>query len=130
MSANRKVRRAARQIYRRCLVNGELDVDRARDVAAWIAASQRRGALPLLTDFQRLVRLNVDRHTAIVETAAPLAASLREDIAAGLTHRYGPSLEISFDGNPTLIGGIVIRVGSDVYDGSLRTRLAALQAHL
>jgi F-type H+-transporting ATPase subunit delta len=130
MSANRKVRRAARQLYRHCLVSGELDVDRARRVAGSIAQSTRRGALPLLTDFQRLVRLDVGRHTAIVESAAPLAASLREDVSSGLAYRYGTSLDISFEHNAALIGGMLIRVGSDVYDGSLRTRLAALQASL
>jgi F-type H+-transporting ATPase subunit delta len=130
MSVDKKVRRAARQLYRRCLVNGELDVDRVRRVAAWMATSQRRGALPLLTDFQRLVRLDRDRHTALVESATPLAASLREDIELGLAHRYGPGLDVSFEGNPALIGGMLIRVGSDVYDGSLRTRLAALESRL
>jgi len=40
---------------------------------------------------------------------------------------YGPGLNISFSQNATLIGGMRVKVGSDVYDGSVQARLAALQ---
>lgn len=130
MKPNRNVRRRARQLFRVCLVEGALDESRARQVAHRIAASRRRGALPLLSDFLRLVRLDRDRHTAVVESAAPLAAGLREGITADLARRYGPGLHASFEQNPALIGGMRIKVGSDVYDGSLRARLAALEARL
>lgn len=130
MKANRKVRRAARQLYRLCLVDGFLDEDRARQVAQRIAASRRRGALAILSDFQRLVRLDSDRHTALVESATPLVAGMREGIQTGLTRVYGPGLAASFKENPALIGGMRIKVGSDVYDDSVRARLAALEARL
>ena len=130
MQANRKVKRAARQLFRRCLVNGVLDEGRARQVAQSIAASRRRGALAILSDFQRLVRLDSDRHTALVESATPLVPDMREGIQAGLTRVYGPGVEATFAENPALIGGMRIKVGSDVYDDSVRARLAALQARL
>ena len=93
-------------------------------------ASRRRGALAILSDFQRLVRLDSDRHTALVESATPLVPDMREDIQAGLTRVYGPGLEATFAENPALIGGMRIKVGSDVYDDSVRARLAALEARL
>jgi F-type H+-transporting ATPase subunit delta len=46
---------------------------------------------------------------------------------AELEKTYGPGLNISFGVNPALIGGVRIKVGSDVYDGSVQARLAALQ---
>jgi F-type H+-transporting ATPase subunit delta len=130
MKANRKARRAARQLFRLCLVDGVLDPGRVRQVTQRIATSTRRGALPILSDFQRLVRLDRDQHTAVVESATPLADGVRGDIQAGLAHVYGPGLDASFEENPALIGGLRIKVGSDVYDGSVRTRLAALEARL
>ena len=130
MKANRKVRRAARQLYRLCLVDGRLDDGRVRQAAQHIAASKRRGSLAILTDFQRLVRLDSDRHTALVESATPLVAGTREGIQAGITRVYGPGLEATFAENPALIGGMRITVGSDVYDDSVRARLAALETHL
>ena len=84
----------------------------------------------LLSDFRRLVRLDHDRHTALVESAAPLSSGLRDSIQADLTRLYGPGLVASFVDNPALIGGLRIKVGSDVYDTSVRSRLAALEARL
>ena len=130
MKANRTVKRAARQLFRLCLVNGALDEGRARQVAERIAASRRRGALAILSDFQRLVRLDSDRHSAFVESATPLVPGMREGIQAGLTRVYGPGLEATFAENPALIGGMRIKVGSDVYDDSVRARLAALESRL
>ena len=130
MKANRKVRRAARQLYRLCLVDGRLDDGRVRQAAQHIAASKRRGSVAILMDLQRLVRLDRDRHTALVESATPLVAGTREGIQAGITRVYGPGLEATFAENPALIGGMRITVGSDVYDDTVRARLAALEASL
>ncbi len=52
-------------------------------------------------------------------------------MASGLVaHRTATDLETSFEQNAALIGGVRIKVGSDVYDGSVRARLAALEARL
>ena len=126
----RKVKRAARQLLRMCFVNGSLQRDRVRQVAERLAAAKRRGSLNVLSEFQRLVRLDRDRHTAVVETAAPLVPEVRADVQAGLARLYGDGLEASFEENPGLIGGMRIKVGSDVYDGSVRAKLAALEARL
>ena len=130
MKQSRKARRAARQLFRLCLVGGVLDHGRVRQVARMIAGSRRRGTLPILSGFQRLVRLERDRHTAVVETATPLDTGVRETVQAGLTRIYGRGLETSFGENPGLIGGLRIKVGSDVYDGTVRAKLAALAARL
>jgi F-type H+-transporting ATPase subunit delta len=86
--------------------------------------------LAVLSDLQRLVRLDRERHTAVVESAMSLSDDVREDVKAGLARIYGIGLETSFEHNPALIGGMRIRVGSDVYDGSVRSRLEALETRL
>jgi len=130
MKAKRKVQRAARQLFRLCLVAGVVDKARVRQVAQGLATSRRRGALAILSDFRRLVRLDANRHAAVVESATPLAAGARAGIAADLLRVYGLGLEASFVEDPALIGGMRITVGSDVYDDSVRARLAALEARL
>ena len=52
------------------------------------------------------------------------------DVQTSLARLYGSGLHTSFELNPRLIGGMRIRVGSDVYDASVRARLAALEARL
>jgi len=130
MTGKTKTGGTARKLFRLCVVDGVVDETRARQVARRLAASKRRGSAALLWDFQRLVRLDHDRHTAVVESATPLTASLREQISADLARIHGPGLHASFAQNPALIGGMRIKVGSDVYDGTLRARLAALAARL
>jgi F-type H+-transporting ATPase subunit delta len=56
-----------------------------------------------------------------------MPSDIRENVEAGLVKTYGPNISTSFVENPTLIGGMRIRVGSDVYDGSIKTALAALE---
>ena len=56
----------------------------------------------------------------MVESAVPLADRLRGEVQADLTHRYGPALKTSFVLNPALLGGMRIKVASQVYDGSVK----------
>ena len=127
MKPKMKARREARQLYRLCLVDDLLDAGRARWVGGRLASSKRRGAVAILSAFQRLVRLDHDRHTAVVESATELTGFLREGLHADLLRVYGPGLAATFQENPSLIGGMRIKVGSDVYDDSVRARLTALE---
>jgi F-type H+-transporting ATPase subunit delta len=128
MQTKKRATRAARQLYRLCLVNGALDEGRVRLVARRLAQSRRLVALPILGAVQRRVRLDLDRHTARIESATPLAGPLRDIVAQRLSVLYGPRLNISFRDNPALIAGMRIKVASHVYDGTIRARLNALAA--
>ena len=130
MKANRKLRRVARRLYRQSRVDGRQDAERVRMVAQRIAGSGRRGTLAILGDLLRRVRLDRDAHRAIVESATPLPDDMRNDVQSGLARVYGQGIETSFGINPRLIGGMRIQVGSDVYDASVRAKLAALEARL
>jgi len=127
MKTTRKARREATQLFRLCVVNGSLDEGRARQVVQQIIATRPRGYLAILSLFHRLVKLEIARHVAKVESARPLPADLQAKVQTRLAGAYGPGLSIAFADNPALLGGMRIRVGSDVYDGSLQARLAALE---
>ena len=127
MKTSKQTKRDAKRLFRTCLVNGLLDETRTRQVVQRIIESKRRGDLALLSYFRRLVKLEHARHTAEVESAVPVPADLRASIQAGLARAYGPGISASFVHNSKLIGGMRIKVGNDVYDGSVRARLAALE---
>ncbi len=127
MKVNRQTRRDARKLYRFCLENNELDSARAREVARQITASKHRGRVALLWEFHRLVRLESGRRTAEIASAVPLESDLREHITDDLQHLYGLRLQMRFVEKPELIGGVRVLVGSDVYDDSVRYRLAQLE---
>ena len=127
MKATKQARREATQLFRLCLVNGLLDEGRARQVVQHIIAAKPRGYLGTLSYFRRLVELDQARRTAKIESALTLPQELQARVQTGLARVYGQGLSISFAQNPALIGGMRLRVGSDVYDGSVQARLAALE---
>jgi len=127
MNTLKQVKRNAKHLFRRCHSNGSLDDELVRQVVRQILASRRRGYLALANEFERLIRLHQLRHTAEVESAAPLPSDLRANVQKTLFETYGPHLITSFKENSSLIGGMRIKVGSDVYNGSIKEGLAALE---
>ena len=127
MKTSKQARREAKQLFRLCQVNGMLDDNRVRRVVQSVLQSRRRGYLTVLRRFLQLVKLEYAMRTARVESAVPLPFDLQAGIRAGVERVYGPAIVTLFGRNPALIGGIRIRIGSDVYDGSLRSSLAALE---
>jgi F-type H+-transporting ATPase subunit delta len=123
----KQARRDAKQLFRSCAVNGVLDTQRARQAVDQVLALKPRGYVAILSHFQRLVKLDLDRRAARVESVAQLDAATEAGIRANLERRYGPGLNFTFSLNPGLLGGVRIQVGSDVIDGSVQSRLAALQ---
>ena len=128
MKTRKQAQREARQIFQLCLVDGSLDEARVRQVVSRLVDAKRPGTLPVLTRLQRLVRLDREKHSAEVESAAPLTAEAQAAIEAGVAKRFGRGVVTSFRDNPALIGGVRIKVGSNVYDDSIKGRLAALEA--
>ena len=126
MKISKRARRDGKQMFRSCVLNGLLDDNRVRQTVQQIIAQKPRGYLAILTHFQRLVKLDVARRTARIESAIQLPESLSTAIQANLARRYGPGLTVSFAQKQDLIGGLRVQVGSDVYDGSIRARLAEL----
>ena len=126
MKSGKQAKRDAKRLFRLCRVNDSLNEDSVRQVVEDILKSKRRGYLALAHEFERLVRLDRLRHEAQVESATSLPSDLRADVQASLVRTYGPELSTSFREDPSLIGGMRVRVASDVYDGSVKAGLAAL----
>jgi F-type H+-transporting ATPase subunit delta len=127
MKISKQALREARQLFRSCQVNGLLDENRLRQAVTQLVVRQPRGYVEILSRLHRLAKLAVEQHTARVESATPLPANLQADISNRIKTKYGAGLEILFSQNPALIGGLKIQVGSDLYDGSVKTRLAKLE---
>jgi F-type H+-transporting ATPase subunit delta len=127
---SKQARRDAKELFHVCHVNGVLDEAKVRQVVQKVISAKPRGYIAILSHFQRLVKLELDRRTARIESAVPLAAPQQTAIRSNLTRRYGEGLIFSFTEKPSLIGGLRVQIGSDVYDGSIEARLAGLEAGL
>src|SRR5882672_11312937 len=113
MKISKQARREAKQLFRSCLVGGLLDEGRALTAVRRVIQTKPRGFISILSQFERLVKLDVKRRSARVESATVLATDLQERLKAGLEKSYGAGLSFSFVQNPALIGGLRIAVGSD-----------------
>ena len=127
MKTSTQIKRQGKQLYRLCLVDGLLDETRARQVVQRVIAAHQRGYVAMLSHFQRLVRLYREAHTANIETAVQLPADLQATVENRLTNIYGQGIKTQFALKPALIGGMRIKVGSNVFDGSVQSELAALE---
>ncbi len=128
MKISKQSRRDAKTLFNVCRVNGVLDESRVRQAVTQVIEKQPRSYVGTLHMFKRLVKLDLDRRTARVENAVETTPAQMDAIKANLETKYGAGLNVSFWVNPDLIGGLRIKVGSDVYDGSVAGRLAALKS--
>lgn len=127
MKISKQSQREARQLFRSCRVNGLLDQNRVRHVMALLLEKKPRGYVAIISRLYRLVKLDLQQHQARVESTVPLSAKLQSDVINQIKKVYGSRVDIAFSQDQALIGGLRIQVGSDLYDGSVKTRLESLE---
>lgn len=116
----------ARRLYGLCQVNGELDDAKLRELVSKLITTQPRDYRAILAAIQLLTRLEMARREVLVESATELTTTESQRVSSDLAKDYGPNLNIQFKTNPELLGGLRIRVGDDVLDGSVQGRLDRL----
>ena len=126
MKVSKVAAATARRLFGLCQTSGRLDETKLRTVFARLIESKPRDYRAVLVALQRLTRLEADRRRVTVESAVALDDASRQRVIDGLAKAHGPNLTISYTVNPELIGGLRIRVGNDVLDGSVQGRLARL----
>jgi len=126
MKGSKQSRRDAKQLFKGCQVNGQLDEDRARKTVALLIEKKPRGYFGTLQELQRLVKLDVNSRSASVVSAVELTEGQKQNVRDSLGRMKGGDVAIEFSQNPDLIGGMRVNIGDDVYDGSMKTRLTRL----
>ena len=127
MKVSKDALRTARQVLRLTLRNGNVDLGTAKTIVDKVIADKPRNYLGILTACQRLLRLELEKRHAIVESATEVSDSERTTITADLQSRHGTDVTAEYRTNPELLGGIRVKLGSTVWDGSIRSRLEALR---
>ena len=127
MNISKQAQRDARQLLRSCMSDGLLDEGRVRQVMTLLLEKKPRGYVNILARLHRLVKLELARRTAKVESAVATTPDDQAEVKASLEKQYGPGLDIRYVVAPSLIGGMRIQIGSDLYDGSVKTRLENLE---
>lgn len=116
----------ARRLFGLCQTGGRFDETKLRTVISSLVDSKPRDYRAILVALQRLTRLEIERREVTIESAVELDAPSRQRVVAGLANQYGPDLIVQYQITPDLLGGLRIRVGNDVFDGSVKGRLERL----
>jgi F-type H+-transporting ATPase subunit delta len=130
MKLNKEVRQRSRKMLQASFTDGQLDPGRIASLVDSVIAEKSRNYIDVLKNYKRLLRLEVEKRHATIETASEVDPAIRSEIVANLKSKYGGDLASDFHVDPQLLGGMRIRVGSDVWDGSVRNRLERLQHEL
>ena len=128
MKISKTATAAARRLFGLCQTNGRFDEVKLRDVVTRLIDAKPRDFKAILAAIQRLTRLEMERRQVMVESAVEMDSATRERVVNGLAKQYGPDLVVQYQVTPTLLGGLCIRVGNDVFDGSVKGRLERLAA--
>jgi len=129
MKINKEIRQLSREMLRASFTDGQLDAGRTRSLVDSLIA-KKRNYIDVLKNYRRLLRLELEKRRARVETASELDSTTSSELVANLKKKYGSDLTAEFIVNPELLGGMRVRVGSDVWDGTVRNRLEQLERQL
>jgi F-type H+-transporting ATPase subunit delta len=130
MKLNKEIRQLSRKMLQASFTDGQLDPGRIASLVDSLIAQKPRNYIAVLKNYRRLLRLELENRQATIETASEVDPAIRSEIMANLKTKYGNDLAMEFQVDPALLGGMRIRVGSDVWDGSVRNRLQRLEQEL
>ena len=130
MKISKEARRFARELFTLSLSNGRLDAGKSKSLTDQLVAEKPRSYGQILREYARLVRLELERRHATIDSATALDGGEADKLRQDIVSRFGDDVTIEFRTNPELLGGLRIQVGSDVWDGTVSNRLHLLQQQL
>ncbi len=130
MKLNKEIRQLSRKMLQASFTDGQLDRGRISSLVDSLITQKPRNYIAVLKNYKRLLRLELEKRHATVETSNEVDPAIRSEIVANLKSKYGNHLSTEFHVDPRLLGGMRVRVGNDVWDGSVRNRLERLQHEL
>ena len=130
MKLNKEIRQLSREMLRASFTDAQLDNGKISALVQSLVTKKPRHYVDVLKHYKRLLRLEIEKRHARIESAMKLDPETSKQIVDRLKRKYGNDLTADFQVDPALLGGLRVRVGSDVWDGTLRNRLERLQQQL
>ena len=127
MKASKDALRTARGLFRASFVGEKLDQSRVKKIVDKLSSEKPRDYLAILHSFGRMIRLELDKSHAVIESATKLDDAMRDKILSDLKKKYGDDLTSEFKEDESLLGGLRVKVGSDVWDGTVKARIGRLE---
>ncbi|YCM43010.1 F0F1 ATP synthase subunit delta [Verrucomicrobiaceae bacterium 227] len=126
MKVSKVAQSTARRIFRLCSQNGKMNEEHLRLAITKLTEEKPRDYRGMLQALRRLIRAELAEKQVTVESATALDEATSGALQTSLRQKYGDDLNFDFKTNPELLGGLRVRVGNDVFDGSVKARLQRL----
>ena len=130
MKISKEARKLSKKLFLSSFSDGRLDEAKVRTIAQTVIDKKPRKYTDILKNYQRLIRVEVAKRHAVIESATDLAGDMRQQLLGTLRSKYGQELTTEFKVSPELIGGLRVKIASDVWDSSVRGRLSRLESNL
>ncbi|MFD9794048.1 F0F1 ATP synthase subunit delta [Streptomyces sp. NPDC059070] len=120
---NRAASASAKGELLRSLLDGKANPATARLVARLVTKPRGRSLEAGLESLSKLAAERRERMVAVVTSAVPLTDVQKQRLGAALAKVYGRQMHLNLDVDPAVLGGITVRVGDEVIDGTVAQRL-------
>ncbi|WP_329401768.1 F0F1 ATP synthase subunit delta [Streptomyces melanogenes] len=120
---NRAATTAAKGELLGSLLGGKANAVTERLVTRLVTKPRGRSLEAGLESLSKLAAERRDRMVAVVTSAVPLTDVQKQRLGAALAKVYGRQMHLNLDVDPTVLGGISVRVGDEVIDGTIAQRL-------
>ncbi len=123
MNQSEKINKLAKRLIQVSSVNDEVDTDSLWQVIMKLKEQGFKHFLPLLKILKVKVAQTMAQHTLEVTSSSPLSESMLKSLEKSFTQKYQKSVKVKSFIDPSLIGGLKVRIGDDVYDASIAAQL-------
>ncbi|GAA4900422.1 F0F1 ATP synthase subunit delta [Streptomyces coeruleoprunus] len=108
----------------RSLLGGRATPGTERLIVRLVTHPRGRSLEAGLESLSKLAAARRDRMVAVVTSAVPLTDQQKQRLGAVLAKLYGRQMHLNLDVDPAVLGGIQVRVGDEVVNGTIASRLA------
>ncbi len=123
-----KTRAFVKQLVQLSLVDGRVSSEQVAGILEYLEKNPPARPVALLQAYHKAIAAEIAKGEARIEHAGPVTAEALAAIAAALGQRYGRPVSPLATANSTLLAGLRVRIGDDVYESSVAGQLAALSA--
>ncbi|MEU2179394.1 F0F1 ATP synthase subunit delta [Streptomyces thermolilacinus] len=107
----------------RRLLGGRVHAATERLIVRLVTQPRGRSLEGGLESLSKLAAARRDRMVAVVTSAVPLTDQQKQRLGAVLAKMYGRTMHLNLDVDPTVLGGISVRIGDEVVNGTIASRL-------
>src|SRR5438045_3605545 len=116
---SKKAQQFARQLFKLSVVNGAVSPERVTGVLQYLDKTKVANPMIVLKAYARLIENELAKSQAVVEHAGAIGDATLATIAAAMTKKYSRAVTAIAKSNPSLLAGVRVQVGDDVFESSV-----------